>query len=555
LNYTPLGGKPLRIMWSHRDPAFRRSGVGNIFIKNLDKSIDHKALHDTFIAFGNILSCKVAVDATGQSKGYGFVHFEKEESAQLAIEKVNGMLLEGVQVYVGPFLKRTERPNDKAQKYTNVYVKNLAETVTEDKLRELFGETGNITSVVIMRDDEGKSKGFGFINFDDADAAHAAVEKNNGTLLEGKELWAGRAQKKSEREAELKQKFDDVRQERIAKFQGMNLYIKNLVDEVDDDRLRVEFSPHGTITSAKVMYDQAGKSKGFGFVCYTSPEEATRAVSEMNGRMLEGKPMYVALAQRRDVRKAQLEQQYNAQRIPGPPIPGPRGPGAPLPGMFPPQAQFAPQFYGGPGQMSPNRPNGPGVGALYPQMVPRGMPQAGRGPRGPPGGVYPGPQGFVGPQGFGPQGGRMGRGRGRGPRPGGDGGRGRGLPGRGPRVGGPGAPPPPPQPAAPVAPTPAPSAVVPGQEGGQLTTAMLAAAPLEQQKQMLGERLFPLVERLQPELAGKITGMLLEMDNSELLLLLESTEALTSKVDEAISVLKQHNALPEGVSVENGPLA
>lgn len=51
----------------------------------------------------------------------------------------------------------------------------------------------------------------------------------------------------------LPRRFDEVRQERIAKYQGMNLYIKNLVDEVDDEQLRAEFAPHGTITSAKVM--------------------------------------------------------------------------------------------------------------------------------------------------------------------------------------------------------------------------------------------------------------------------------------------------------------
>merc|ERR1719183_2386016 len=72
-----------------------------------------------------------------------------------------------------------------------------------------------------------------------------------------------------------------------------------------------------------------------------------------------------------------------------------------------------------------------------------------------------------------------------------------------------------------------------------LTLERLAAAAPEQQKQILGERLFPMIHSSFPEHAGKITGMLLEMDNSELLNLLESPEALSSKVQEALAVLNE----------------
>merc|ERR1719245_109593 len=74
--------------------------------------------------------------------------------------------------------------------------------------------------------------------------------------------------------------------------------------------------------------------------------------------------------------------------------------------------------------------------------------------------------------------------------------------------------------------------------GGPLTAAALAAAPPTVQKQMLGERLYPAVAKYQPELAGKITGMMLEMDNSELLILLDSEGQMKSKVDEAMRVLE-----------------
>merc|ERR1719291_1173430 len=83
----------------------------------------------------------------------------------------------------------------------------------------------------------------------------------------------------------------------------------------------------------------------------------------------------------------------------------------------------------------------------------------------------------------------------------------------------------------------APARPQPGKPG-VLTAADLAAAPPAMQKQMLGERLFPAISRVQPALAGKITGMMLEMDNSELLMLLESEGQLRGKVNEALRVLE-----------------
>ncbi|XP_067862713.1 polyadenylate-binding protein 4-like isoform X3 [Heptranchias perlo] len=434
MNFDVIKGKPIRIMWSQRDPSLRKSGVGNVFIKNLDKSIDNKALYDTFSAFGNILSCK-------------------------------------------------------------------------------------------------------------------AVEEMNGKELNGKMLFVGRAQKKVERQAELKRKFEQLKQERISRYQGVNLYIKNLDDTIDDEKLRKEFAPFGSITSAKVMLEDS-RSKGFGFVCFSSPEEATKAVTEMNGRIVGSKPLYVALAQRKEERKAHLTNQY-MQRIAGMrAMPAntiinqfqPAAGGYFMPAV--PQAQSRATYYA-PNQMAQMRPS---PRWQQQQTRPQGfqaIPNALRqgGPRPSmrhltPTGNAQGPRGIPGAQ-------RMGLSTAQNlaHRPGIAGPTPRGVPPYkyAPSVRNPQQPVVQPQMAVQ---QPSQSAVlVQGQE--PLTASMLAAAPPQEQKQMLGERLFPLIQSMHPSLAGKITGMLLEIDNSELLHMLESPESLRSKVEEAVAVLQAHQAKKE----------
>jgi len=208
LNNQTIKGKPCRIMWSQRDPSIRKSGVGNIFIKNLDPTIGHKELYDTFSAFGNILSCKVAVDENGNSKGFGFVHFEGAEAADRAIKVANEKLMGNKQVFVGKFVPKKERNKQKESSWTNVYVKELDLSTDEKELAVLFGQFGKLTSVVIMRDsDDHASKGFGFVNFESHENALKAVDALQGETVGGKKIWCGRAQKKIEREAELKKKI------------------------------------------------------------------------------------------------------------------------------------------------------------------------------------------------------------------------------------------------------------------------------------------------------------------------------------------------------------
>ncbi|KAG6814387.1 Protein phosphatase PP2A regulatory subunit B [Tricholoma furcatifolium] len=543
LNYSLIKNRACRIMWSQRDPALRKTGQGNIFIKNLDEAIDNKALHDTFAAFGNVLSCKVATDEQGRSKGYGFVHYETAEAADQAIKAVNGMLLNDKKVYVGLHISRKERQSKldeiKAQ-FTNLYVKNLDVEVTQEEFENLFAKYGAVTSAVITVGDDGKSKGFGFVNFENHDDAQKAVDELNDSDFRGKKLFVSRAQKKSEREEELRKSYEQAKMEKMNKYQGVNLYIKNLEDDVDDDKLRAEFEPFGTVTSSKVMRDEKGASKGFGFVCFSSPDEATKAVAEMNNKMIGSKPLYVSLAQRREVRRQQLESQINQRNQ----IRAQQAAVAGMPGGY----INGPMYYPPPG---PGFPQGRGMMG-YPQpgmMPPRGA------PRYPPGGMPPVP-GY--PQGPPPQGYGMPGYPPRGPP--------RGPPPRGPASSGPapnaqvsganGAPagrvpaqtqqpaevaaPAPAAPAAPqTAPEPTPSDVP------TLTAEQLAAVSPMEQKQMLGEVIYMRIVGEQPELAGKITGMLLEMDNSELLHLLADTQAMNNKITEALTVLNEFKQGPE----------
>lgn len=549
LNFLPIRGKPVRLMFIQRDPQIRKSGLGNIFIKNLDKSIDNKMLFETFQRFGNILSCKVCTSKTEklvngklvvdeEPIGYGFVHFDSQEAADAAIKKVNGMLIAEKKVVVTPFIRRQDRlKNQETLGFTNVYVKDLDPSIDSKALEKIFSGYGKVTSCVIAMDGAGKSKQFGFVNFEKPQSAQDAIAALNGKEQEGlsakgKPLFVGKAEKKQERLKKLREGYEKKRNELLQKYQGLNVYVKNLDDQTDDAKLKEMFSQYGELESFRVMRDEHGISRGFGFVCFKKPEDVAKAIAEMNGKTLSGKPLIVTLAQRREQRRQELEQLF-MQRQQQMQQTGGRHQGFNS-GYRTQQYQIKPRFMGGQQRF---------------QKVQQGQQQT-------------------------QTSGQFQK----------DGGRKQGIPQQGqqaiksqqqkPHQG---------QQQTTTAGTgevkfqqnvrnqqtqqksskkqqgdQQPQQQIQQQQAGQqkpnagqqqqtgtsrpgLDATHLASLNPLAQKQILGENLYPLVQEMQPALAGKITGMLLEMDNSDILILLESPEALISKVTEAVTVLKAHN--------------
>eukprot|EP01124_Arcella_intermedia_P004815 TRINITY_DN1276_c0_g1_i1.p1 TRINITY_DN1276_c0_g1~~TRINITY_DN1276_c0_g1_i1.p1 ORF type:complete len:516 (+),score=83.24 TRINITY_DN1276_c0_g1_i1:61-1608(+) len=439
LNNKPILGKPCRIMWSQRDPSLRKSGLGNIFIKNLDATIGIKELHDTFTEFGEILSCKVAVDDNGKSKGFGFVHFKNNEDAQKAIERVNGLTLKGKKVYVGLFLPERER----LKNWTNIYVKNLDPSTTEEDLENKFSEFGKVINVAIRRDENNVSKGFGFVNFERHEDAERAVRELDSTDLGTSKIYCNRHHKKNQMRSH----------ERLP---TANLFIKNLEDDVDDDVLRLYFQPYGHIISAKVMVDERNNSRGFGFVCYSNYMEAQRAIEAMHANVLPGcsKALYVAPHEPKDVRRMKLVQQFSIRKL--------------NPSAIPPYPYYVPPFYASPPPAYP-------------------VPRASNWHHGPSQQSSRPPRSYQG--------------------------------GRGGRSG------PPPQ----------------HQRRAYEDQANFSAIPEEQRRLYLGEKLFPLISAIEPALAGKITGMLLDSGWTleALTGLVSDPASLAGKVKEAKEVLEK----------------
>jgi polyadenylate-binding protein len=171
----------------------------------------------------------------------------------------------------------------------NLYIKNLEGSITSKALRDKFSQFGQVASAIVMEDEHGNSKGFGFVSFEQIQDAGRALSAMNGSTWGSKVIYVGFAQKKAERDAHLKQQFARKGKEEQQKIRTegkkwYGIYVGNLEESVTSGELKQLFESCGNVVFAKVVLDPNKRSRGFGFV-YLSSLKGVQCALSMDGRV------------------------------------------------------------------------------------------------------------------------------------------------------------------------------------------------------------------------------------------------------------------------------
>ncbi len=104
-----------------------RNEEANLFVKNLPQNISTKELYDLFSQYGNIISIKLKQNEKGECLGYGYVNYDKIESAQTALENLNNYQLNGRELFVSLFSAKNQRNEE--ERYPLVLIKQIPHSV------------------------------------------------------------------------------------------------------------------------------------------------------------------------------------------------------------------------------------------------------------------------------------------------------------------------------------------------------------------------------------------------------------------------------------------
>jgi splicing factor 3B subunit 4 len=171
-----------------------------LYIGDLSSHVTEELLLELFIQVGPVVHLNIPRDrVTNRANGYGFVEFRTEEDARYASTIMDGIRLFGTPIKTGA----TAVLDNEVDVGAKLYVGNLAPDVSDLVLHSLFARFGNIqTCRVVLDPKTGKSRGHGFVSYDNFDSADEARKVMGGQFICNQPITVSYAFKADSRKGE-----------------------------------------------------------------------------------------------------------------------------------------------------------------------------------------------------------------------------------------------------------------------------------------------------------------------------------------------------------------
>jgi len=275
--------------------TLRDIDMSNLYVCNIPSSMSTAKLVELFLPFGKITHARVAEQTNNSSRGYGFVKFADSHCAAEAIALMNGALIEGEAILVRVAGLSPSESSSVSQhprhlvtnispeiKKCRLYVTNLPQSITADKLVSLFIPFGQIDRVVMNVE-------YSLVIYADTNSATKAVKHMDGYLIEGKRLVV-----KGSEPCPVNAVDSGCSQSGskfVKEIDMANLYVGRVPSAVTCDQLVQLFCPYGEIVQAK-KFDEPG----YGMIRYANASSAAAALQHLDGYQIGGSTLSVRVA-------------------------------------------------------------------------------------------------------------------------------------------------------------------------------------------------------------------------------------------------------------------
>ncbi|NXR71311.1 NUCL protein, partial [Pycnonotus jocosus] len=253
-----------------------------LFLKNLPYRITEDEIKEVF---ENAMEVRIVMNKDGSSKGMAYVEFKTEAEANKALEEKQGTEIEGRAVVIDFTGEKSQQEHQKGESKTLI-VNNLSYAATEESLQEVFKKA---SSIKVPQNNQGRPKGYAFVDFATAEDAREALNSCNNTEIEGRTI-------RLEFSSPSWQKGNTNARGGGGGFnqQSKTLFVRGLSEDTTEETLRESFE--GSISARIVTDRDTGSSKGFGFVDFSSAEDAKAAKEAMEDGEIDGNKVILDFA-------------------------------------------------------------------------------------------------------------------------------------------------------------------------------------------------------------------------------------------------------------------